>query len=1124
MNTSVDIRNYSELEKTLSLADYTVYKRYLSELEHYPIIKATEELLNQEAQEHLRFICLEEFTCRKGEDILQKLSTVYHASMALGTSIIVMVDVPSIHSPAKIYLGVRSDYVENQSTILGTSFQALKNGIKSNFPGSKITDIASRSELPELIKDIFGETNKNISSVSVVASTRDKSGTEEKKFIQGIEKLIDAMQGQTYTAVFIAEPISQEELSYIRNGYENISSILSSFEKSVWSYNESESSAVMESLSKGSSDSIMEGSAHTVAHTISKGFNVGLNAGVNHSNSQGTAVANTHTSPTSVARAGQAISAAAGIANMALNVFSTVVPGGGLATGIAKMVLPAVFGAAGSAMSGGSTSQSLINSTMKTIGQSLGISGGINRGTADTDSNTGSSSKTRTESETKTSGKTDTIGKGRTLQIEKYNKSIGELLKKIDEHLKRVQEGEDYGAYNCGAYFLSGKQESSLLAANIYRALMTGDGSSVERGTVNTWDGTKDKEVVQEIKKYLSKFTHPIFAIPIEHPQDNGCLFYNPGNIVSGLELPLHLGLPNKSVYGLPVYEYAEFGRNIVYRDNIEKNELLDNEIEVGKIYHMRNVQEKSLLNLNIQHLSSHTFITGSTGSGKSNTIYIMLEQLRKQGVNFLVIEPAKGEYKYNIGNLKDVNIYGTNPSIFDMDMLKVNPFRFPSHIHILEHLDRLIDIFNVCWPMYAAMPAILKEAIERAYEQSGWDLILSRNKHNEDIFPTFSDVSLQIKNILDESNYSLENKGNYIGALVTRLKSLTNGINGVIFSSDDIPDSKLFDENTIVDLSRIGSSETKSMIMGILVLKLQEYRMRNTNYNSNLKHITVLEEAHNLLRRTSFEQVSEGSNLQGKSVEMLSNAIAEMRTYGEGFIIADQSPGLLDMSVIRNTNTKIILRLPDFSDRELVGKAAGLNDDQIIEIGRLEKGVAAIFQSDWLEPVLCKVDKFEQNHSSNRKKFIVNNKDIKVSSNKNADVIHMILDMIIKGSILQLNNRNFKEMRSNILTSNMPGTVKSDLLDCMQARDKKELEIKFHKLVYDFFDAKYAIDLAVSYDELEKWCGKVISCLNPSIQRNDEKEKLFVLHHILEEQKLINNLYHNIYDEFQKKYGKEIR
>ena len=63
----------------------------------------------------------------------------------------------------------------------------------------------------------------------------------------------------------------------------------------------------------------------------------------------------------------------------------------------------------------------------------------------------------------------------------------------------------------------------------------------------------------------------------------------------------------------------------------------------------------------------------------------------------------------------------------------------------------------------------------------------------------------------------------------------------------------------------------------------------------------------------------------------MLTNSIAEMRAFGEGFIIADQAPGLLDMAVIRNTNTKIILILPDQIDRELVGKSANLNDEQIM-------------------------------------------------------------------------------------------------------------------------------------------------------------------------------------------------
>lgn len=214
--------------------------------------------------------------------------------------------------------------------------------------------------------------------------------------------------------------------------------------------------------------------------------------------------------------------------------------------------------------------------------------------------------------------------------------------------------------------------------------------------------------------------------------------------------------------------------------------------------------------------------------------------------------------------------------------------------------------------------------------------------------------------------------------------------------------DRELFDKNVIVDLSRVGSGETKSLIMGILVLKLQEYRIAHSDgSDSDLRHVTVLEEAHNLLKRTSTEQSSESSNLLGKSVEMLANSIAEMRTYGEGFIIADQSPGLLDMSVIRNTNTKIIMRLPDFSDRELVGKAAGLSTDQIIELSKLPRGVAAVYQNDWVSPVLCKIKK----NNIKEQNFI---EPFEMPERMEED---MILDLLDSGIGKKLDNLRMKDM-----------------------------------------------------------------------------------------------------------------
>ena len=367
---------------------------------------------------------------------------------------------------------------------------------------------------------------------------------------------------------------------------------------------------------------------------------------------------------------------------------------------------------------------------------------------------------------------------------------------------------------------------------------------------------------------------------------------------------------------------------------------------------------------LNAESLTSHVFVTGSTGSGKSTTVYTLIENTinaMDNNCKYMIIEPAKGEYKTVFGGKQGVTVYGTNLNEI-AQLLRINPFSFPyEKIHVLEHIDKLIGIFNACWPMYAAMPAILKDSIERAYVDAGWDLTKSICRYKDKVgivvFPSFSDLLYQIDLVLKESQYSADTKGDYVGALVTRLKTLTNGINGLIFSANEVKDADLFDENVIIDLSRISSDETKSLIMGMLLIKQQEYRVANKKgTNEQLKHITVLEEAHNILKRTSTEQSAEVANLVGKSVEMISAAIAEMRTYGECFVIVDQSPSAVDASAIRNTNTKIIMRLPDINDRERVGKSAGLNDEQIVELSKLKTGVAAIYQNNWVEPVLCEI------------------------------------------------------------------------------------------------------------------------------------------------------------------------
>lgn len=567
----------------------------------------------------------------------------------------------------------------------------------------------------------------------------------------------------------------------------------------------------------------------------------------------------------------------------------------------------------------------------------------------------------------RSSNVTATVGKNEGIIQNYTNYTIKHALEVLEQQMKRYELSTALGMWDFAAYVLSEDYNIANNVAHSYIALTQGEESYMSQVSINMWRGdTAESGDAKEIFGYLRELRHPEFGLnPKAYLIDPDYYVYPPvvtaTTALSGKELAYSLNFPKKSVAGLPVIECAEFGRNIVtYGDN-DKN---DNELYLGKIFHM-NHEELTSVSLKRDSLASHTFITGSTGSGKSNTVYRLLLEAQEQCVKFLVIEPAKGEYKHIFGNDSDVSVYGTNPAI--MPLLRLDPFSFPDNIHVLEHIDRLVELFNVCWPMYAAMPAVLKEAVEKSYEDCGWDMTLSVNEYGSGLYPSFADVARNVRTIIDSSEYDAENKGAYKGSLLTRLHSLTNGINGMLFTSDELSSKQLFDENVIVDLSRVGSAETKSLIMGMLVLKLQEYRMTQSSMNSSLRHITVLEEAHNLLKRTSAEQSSESADLTGKSVEMISNAIAEMRTYGEGFIIADQAPGLLDMAAIRNTNTKIILRLPDLEDRQLVGKAANLNDSQIDELAKLPCGVASVYQNEWIQPVLCKVVRFGGNESRYR-------------------------------------------------------------------------------------------------------------------------------------------------------------
>ena len=208
----------------------------------------------------------------------------------------------------------------------------------------------------------------------------------------------------------------------------------------------------------------------------------------------------------------------------------------------------------------------------------------------------------------------------------------------------------------------------------------------------------------------------------------------------------------------------------------------------------------------------------------------------------------------------------------------------------------------------------------------------------------------------------------------------------------------------------------------------------------------------------------------------MLANSIAEMRTYGEGFIIADQAPGLMDMSVIRNTNTKIILRLPDFTDRELVGKAAGLNDEQIIELSRLKTFVAAVYQNNWLEPVLCRVD----TNFKESKKFEINDSEKAVSVHKNNLIKFLIAPPEARNELDKKYITNLKDTCFNLC---IPAEAKVAFNKYVQAKEKEEIQRLRGLILYSIFNTETAFEMArIHEDDIGSWYAKMCEILDPDL------------------------------------------
>ena len=367
--------------------------------------------------------------------------------------------------------------------------------------------------------------------------------------------------------------------------------------------------------------------------------------------------------------------------------------------------------------------------------------------------------------------------------------------------------------------------------------------------------------------------------------------------------------------------------------------------------------------------LNRHAFVTGATGSGKSQTVRHMLEQLTGVGIPWLAIEPVKSEYAAMAGRIaENGHITVINPSDPAAVPLSVNPLEPEPGYPVQAHIDMVRALFLAAFEAREPFPQIISQALQRAYEDCGWDPVTGAGRPGAQAapaVPTLAQLQRAALGVIGDVGYGRELQADVRGFVDVRLRSLRTGSAGRFFEGGHPADiAELLRRNVVLAIEDVANDEDKAFLIGTLIIRLVEHlRMRaRTAPADGLTHVIVIEEAHRLLRASR-----EGAS--GHAVELFASLLAEIRAYGEGIMVVEQIPAKLLPDVIKNTALKVLHRLPANDDREVVGAAMNLDPDQSRQVVSLRPGVAAVFADGMDRPVRIRVpfggskERLEQAH-----------------------------------------------------------------------------------------------------------------------------------------------------------------
>ncbi|MFJ7994712.1 ATP-binding protein [Peribacillus frigoritolerans] len=537
-----------------------------------------------------------------------------------------------------------------------------------------------------------------------------------------------------------------------------------------------------------------------------------------------------------------------------------------------------------------------------------------------------------------------------------FNQRYVENLELLE---KRIHEGTTNGLWRMNAYYMSPDSKTAQKMGSLVTSVFSGEESKPEK--IRTIPVKNIREMVHRfplIGHHLDeeeKKIHPL-GMWKKNPTDKVYIQsfqYRYQTILTSHDLATLCQIPRKELPGYYINPYVEF-------ETSDRRQGCD--FEIGNIVNGNDELKQNPYKMDLEDLNRHGLIVGMTGGGKSNTSKNLLTLLwKKHHIPFMVIESAKREYweLANFDGFDDLLVFTLGAEDENSVPFRINPFEKIGNIPLQTHIDYLLSTFKASFELYPPMPYVLETAVYRIYEDIGWDVLENTCIHPVPQYPTLEDLYNKIDIIVDELGYDQRLKSDITAALKARVHSLRVGGKGAMLDTHfSINMGKLLSRPVVLELEDIGDDDVKAFVMGIVLVHLYEYRKdllsKQKGSSKKFDHLILIEEAHRLL--ANIGQGGEGANPRAKAVEFFTNLLAEIRSYGQGFFIADQVPTKLAPDTLKNTNLKIVHRIVMQEDRECIGHSMNMTQEQINYISTLKRGYAAVYSEGDVRPKLVKM------------------------------------------------------------------------------------------------------------------------------------------------------------------------